>query len=98
MKSSRSAPVAFRFDPATKAALAFIAERDGRSMANMMEWLIRKHCEKESLGWPPGAMDPTEPAKKVPEKSAAKAGAKPGTPASELGPIAPKKKLNLRGT
>jgi hypothetical protein len=31
---------------------ARIAERDGRSMANMMQWLIRKHCEKESLGWP----------------------------------------------
>lgn len=56
MKSSRSAPVAFRFDPTTKAALALIADREGRSMANMMEWLIRKHCEKESLGWPPAGI------------------------------------------
>ena len=63
MKAPRSAPIAFRFDPATKAALALIADREGRSMANMMEWLIRKHCEKESLGWPPaGAVE--APAKK----------------------------------
>lgn len=53
MKLSRSVPMAFRFDPITKAALALIAERDGRSMANMLEWLIRKHCENEELGWPP---------------------------------------------
>jgi hypothetical protein len=50
--TSRSAPTAFRFDPSVKAALALISERDGRSMSNMMEWLIRKHCEREGLGWP----------------------------------------------
>lgn len=22
-------------------------------MANMLEWLIKKHCEAEKLGWPP---------------------------------------------
>jgi hypothetical protein len=54
--SQRSAPTAFRFDPTVKSALALISEREGRSMANMMEWLIRKHCEREGLGWPiPGA-------------------------------------------
>lgn len=71
MKSSRSAPVAFRFDPTTKAALALIADREGRSMANMMEWLIRKHCEKESLGWPPAGLTPAAPAK-TPRSAAAK--------------------------
>lgn len=25
----------------------------------MMEWLIRKHCEKESLGWPPAGCRPS---------------------------------------
>jgi hypothetical protein len=54
MKSPQSAPIAFRFDPAMHAALHLIADRQGRSMANMMEWLIRKHCEQKSLGWPPG--------------------------------------------
>jgi hypothetical protein len=54
MKTIRSHPTAFRFDPAVKSSLALIAERDGRSMANMLEWLIRQHCEREGLGWPAG--------------------------------------------
>lgn len=53
MKSVRSSPTAFRFDPTVKDALSVIAERDGRSMANMIEWLIKQHCEREGLGWPP---------------------------------------------
>lgn len=32
-------------------------------MANMLEWLIKKHCEAESLGWPP-AEEATAQAKK----------------------------------
>ncbi|MGF6273893.1 hypothetical protein ABIB38_002271 [Massilia sp. UYP11] len=34
-------------------------------MANTLEWLIRKHCQAEGLGWPPVAGEdaamPTEP-------------------------------------
>jgi hypothetical protein len=71
MKTPRSAPIAFRFDPTTKAALQLIADREGRSMANMMEWLIRKHCEKESLGWPPPGLPAPTPAKPA-RKAAAK--------------------------
>ena len=58
---SRSAPTAFRFNPAVKAALALISEREGRSMANMMEWLIRKHCEREGLGWPAASTPAPKP-------------------------------------
>ncbi|MNX88407.1 hypothetical protein D3C86_1203760 [compost metagenome] len=50
MKSPRNLPTAFRFTPEVKSALVVISQRDGRSMANMMEWLIRKHCEREQLG------------------------------------------------
>ncbi len=57
MKSPRNSPTAFRFTSEAKAALAAISERDGRSMANMMEWLIRKHCEREQLGWPVNARE-----------------------------------------
>jgi hypothetical protein len=46
-------PVACRFDLVVKQALSISAEREERSMANMMEWLIRKQCEKEGLDWPP---------------------------------------------
>lgn len=52
-KAARSSPTAFRFDPTVKQALDLIADREGRSKANMLEWLIRKHCEREGLGWPP---------------------------------------------
>ena len=48
----RIIPIAFRFDPEVKRALAQIASRDGRSTANMMEWLVCKHCEREGLSWP----------------------------------------------
>ncbi|MBA2675555.1 MAG: hypothetical protein H0U68_17995 [Ramlibacter sp.] len=53
MPSPKSAPTTFRFQPEVRSALAVIAERQGRSMANMLEWLIKKHCEAEKLGWPP---------------------------------------------
>lgn len=53
MRAIRNTPTAFRFDPSVKEALAVISDRDGRSMANMLEWLIKKHCEREGLGWPP---------------------------------------------
>ncbi|TBU82394.1 hypothetical protein DNK44_25905 [Pseudomonas dryadis] len=59
MKSVRNQSTAFRFDPTVKASLSFIAERDGRSMANMLEWLIRRHCEVEGLGWPPDGCEIT---------------------------------------
>ncbi len=73
MKSVRSSPTAFRFDPTVKDALSVIADRDGRSMANMIEWLIKQHCEREGLGWPPaGAMSSTDTQTKT-AKAAVKA-------------------------
>jgi hypothetical protein len=52
-KNPKNQLTTFRFDPASKAALALIADREGRSMANTLEWLIRKHCQAEGFGWPP---------------------------------------------
>lgn len=52
MATVKNSPIAFRFDQEVKRALTLISEREGRSKANMMEWLIRKHCEREGLGWP----------------------------------------------
>lgn len=76
---SKNPPTTFRFDPTSKAALQLIADKEGRSMANMLEWLIRKHCERESLGWPPaGLATPTRgrAASLAPAKASAGAGAK----------------------
>lgn len=61
IKSVRSSPAAFRFDPDVKKALAVIAAREGRSMANMLEWLIKQHCEREALGWPVSAESSRKP-------------------------------------
>jgi hypothetical protein len=55
MADPKSAPSTFRFTPQVKDALALISEREGRSMANMLEWLIKKHCENSGLGWPPSS-------------------------------------------
>lgn len=53
MPAPKSAPTTFRFQPEVKNALAVISEREGRSMANMLEWLIKKYCKAQKLGWPP---------------------------------------------
>lgn len=41
MKTVRNTPAAFRLDPVMKDAPDFIADREGRSKTNMLEWLIR---------------------------------------------------------
>jgi len=41
-----------RVDPAIKEAIKVAANRDHRSVANMIEMLIRQHCEKESITIP----------------------------------------------
>lgn len=76
MATVRNAPVAFRFDPEVKQALSIIAERDGRSMANMMEWLIRKHCEREGLAWPPAGSAESKTGSRGAGKPATRANAK----------------------
>ena len=70
MKSIRNQPTAFRFDPTVKASLSLIAEREGRSMANMLEWLIRRHCETEGLGWPPPGCTAPDAKKLAPRQAA----------------------------
>lgn len=71
MSTTKSAPAVFRFQPEVKAALALLADRDGRSMANMVEWLIRQQCERDGLGWPPEGVV-TEPVKSVKKKPVAR--------------------------
>ena len=72
MKSVRSSPTAFRFDKTVKDALSVIADRDSRSRANMIEWLIKQHCEREGLGWPPVGKSSTHTQNKT-AKAAVKA-------------------------
>lgn len=50
MKSARNSQTAFRFGPTVKDALSSIAERNGRSIANMIEWLIKAALRARSPG------------------------------------------------
>ena len=49
MSPTKTATLNLRIDPALKDALRTAAIRDHRSVANMVELLIRKHCEQEGI-------------------------------------------------
>ena len=46
---TKSAPSTVRFRPEVKEALVMLSRHEGRSMANMLEWLIKQQCERETL-------------------------------------------------
>jgi len=52
MSPSRTAILNLRVDPALKEALRIAANREHRSVANMVEWLVRKHCAKAGISIP----------------------------------------------
>lgn len=81
MKAIKDAPAAFCFDITVKAGLFLLAGKEGLSMANMLEWLIRKDCEREGLGWPP-AVGPAE------APAPARGGEASSKPTRERAPVA----------
>ena len=52
MVATKTATLNLRIDPHLKDALKSAASRDHRSVANMVELLIREHCEKEGISIP----------------------------------------------
>ena len=52
MAPSRSAILNLRIDPALKEALRIDALRDHRSIANLLEVLIRRHCKEHGVSIP----------------------------------------------
>jgi hypothetical protein len=48
----KSATLNLRIDPALKEALRVAAIRDHRSVANLVEVLIRRHCEDNGISIP----------------------------------------------
>jgi hypothetical protein len=52
MIATRTAILNLRVDPALKDALRIAAQREHRSVANMVEWLVRKHCKKLGISIP----------------------------------------------
>ncbi len=52
MAPKKTTTLNLRIDPAIKEAVKVAANRDHRSVANMIELLIRKHCEQEGISIP----------------------------------------------
>lgn len=52
MATNKTATVTFRIDPALKEALRTAAAHEHRSIANMVEVLIREYCEREEISIP----------------------------------------------
>ena len=49
MAPTKTATLNLRIDPALKDALKTAAIREHRSVANMVEILVRRHCESENI-------------------------------------------------
>lgn len=52
MSVSKTATLNLRIDPAIKEAVRIAAQRDHRSIANLLEVLIRQHCEANGISIP----------------------------------------------
>ncbi|HRI93454.1 MAG TPA: hypothetical protein PLS93_17650 [Accumulibacter sp.] len=58
MANSKTATLTFRIDPRLKEALRIAAHAEHRSIANMIEVLIRDFCEQRGIAIP--ASEPAE--------------------------------------
>lgn len=52
MPARKTATLNLRIDPALKEALREAAEQEHRSVTNMVELLIRRHCEEAGIAIP----------------------------------------------
>jgi hypothetical protein len=53
MATIKTATLTFRIDPGLKEALRIAADQEHRSIANMIEVLIREYCEQRGIAIPP---------------------------------------------
>ena len=52
MPAKKTATMNLRVDPDIKEAMRLAAEKEHRSIANMIELLIREHCERVGISIP----------------------------------------------
>jgi hypothetical protein len=52
MANAKTATLTLRIDPAIKEALRAVAENEHRSIANMIEVLVREYCMRKGVGIP----------------------------------------------
>jgi hypothetical protein len=57
----KSAVLNLRIDPGLKEALRTAANREHRSVSNMLEWLIRDHCRRLKISIPEQTQMDLEP-------------------------------------
>jgi hypothetical protein len=50
MANAKTATLSFRIEPGLKEALRAVAEQEHRSIANMVEVMIREYCERVGVG------------------------------------------------
>lgn len=53
MSEKKNLTMTFRLKPSTKDGLEIISERESRSIANSIEWLVKDYFVARSLPWPP---------------------------------------------
>lgn len=52
MAAAKTATLTLRIDPGVKEGLRIIADKEHRSLANMVEVMIRDYCERHSVTVP----------------------------------------------
>ena len=52
MAKSKTATLNLRIDPNVKEAVRVAADREHRSIANLIEVLIRRHCQEQDISIP----------------------------------------------
>ena len=52
MVASKTSTLNLRIDPVVKEAVQVAAMKEHRSVANFVEWLIRRHCEEAGIPIP----------------------------------------------
>lgn len=52
MNEFKTAPMSFRLKPGTRELLALCAEREHRSMASLLEYLVHTHAEAHGVALP----------------------------------------------
>lgn len=52
MATAKTTTLTFRIDPSLKEALRTAADQEHRSIANMVEVLIREHCRRNAISVP----------------------------------------------
>lgn len=70
MSNTKSATLSFRIEPELKEALRAAAEQEHRSIANMVEVMIREHCGRVGIvvaepAPPVGSRRPAKPNREV---------------------------------